>query len=206
MTKSIVYVRRDCMYRRREPVVEKKPTPPPKTAPDNCVKAEVARIIKAQNKVEDDCYVSCESSINQLRSRHNHSDLSPANTTIPFILYCNHTCQPFVGSGIFKAPESDGCKPFFGCVESPIFRAKKFTKEKGNCVILEILLPVTEDCDIPSLSMDSESDVCPFFPKDNPVTDFLATGICLTVELDSFNGITCLDALTPIPASEFPPL
>lgn len=194
------------MYRRREPVIEKKPPPPASPASASCVKTEVSRIIRAQNEVEDDCYVGCESSIKQLRSQSNHLDLSPTHTTIPFILYCNHTCQPFIGSGVFKSAESDGCAPFFGCVESPVFRAKRFIKGHGNCVNLELLLPVTEDCDIPSLSTDVKSGVSPFFPKNNPVTDFLATGICFTVDLDSFNGITCLKPLTPIPSSEFPPL
>src|SRR5690625_2120485 len=191
------------MYRRRITVVEKKTTSPP---PGNCIKAEVSRIVNAQDRLKDDCEVSCQSSIEQLRSQYNDSDLSPAHTTIPFILYCQHTCQPFIGSGVFKTPMNEESVPFFGCVESPIFRAKKFTKDHSNCVILELLLPVTENCDIPNLSMNTGSDVCPFFPKDNPITDFLATGICLTVDLDSFNGITYLDPLTPIPSSEFPPL
>lgn len=198
-------LRRDSMYRRRKnaPVRERqKKSAREYSGP--CVKQEVSRIIQAQNEVENDCNSNCKSSIKQLLTQKENPDSH--HTTIPFILYCSHTCQPFIGSGVFQSPPEDNCQSFFGCVESPIFRAKKFVGGKENCVILELLLPVTEDCDIPAPSMDSHSSVCPFFPKNNPVTDFLATGICLTVDLDGFNAITCLNPITPIPACEFPPI
>lgn len=174
-----------------------------KSKEEHCVKKVVKRIINAQNEVEEGCFSGCEGSIRQLKGR-GKEELRAIHNTIPFILYCKGTCEPFIGSGIFQSPRSKYGDSFFGCVESPIFRAKKFTDE--NCVILELLLPVTEECDVPALDVNTHSSVCAFFPKNSPVTDFMATGICLTLDLNSFKGITCLDPITPIPAKAFPPL
>jgi|SRR5699024_5293820 len=198
-------LRRDSVYRKRKNASMRERHK--KLAPEysgSCVKQEVSRIIKAQNEVENDCDSSCKSSIKQLLTQKETPDSH--HTTIPFILYCSHTCKPFIGSGVFQSPPEENCLPFFGCVESPIFRAKKFIEDKENCVILELLLPVTEDFDVPIRAVDSHSSVCPFFPKDNPVTNFLATGICLTADLDNFSAISCLHPITPIPSYEFPPI
>ena len=125
---------------------------------------------------------------------------------IPFILYCGGTCEPFVGSGVFQASNGANRGTFFGCVETPIFRAKHFVKGSDCCVRLELLVPVTDKCDVAVCQMDSVSAVCPFFPTDDPITDFQATGICVTVNLKDFNAITCLDPITPIRANEFQPV
>ncbi|WP_161493909.1 CotY/CotZ family spore coat protein [Virgibacillus necropolis] len=171
---------------------------------DECVCDVVKRIVEVQDEVGGNgCSSGCDRSIHQLLSRGNQ--MGPANTTVPFILYCGGTCEPFIGSGVFQAPRGDNGS-FFGCVETPIFRAKNFVKGSDCCVRLELLVPVTEECDPPECKMDTVSKVCPFFPADYPITDFQATGICITVDLKHFLAITCLDPITPIPANEFQPV
>ena len=186
-----------------------KPKPKPeaiKDPVDDCVKNTIRKIIEAQDQVREDCcYSSCENSINQLRRpRKNHK---PQNTTIPFILYCDSSCNPFIGSGVFQAKYGDRRgqnRNFFGSVETPIFRAKGYTKGSDDCVNLELLLPVTDECGL----VMPETDGCccgsisQFFPTDDPVTGFQATGICITVNLNKFLAITCLDPITPVPVNE----
>jgi len=162
---------------------------------NECVCEKVREIVKAQDAVDDHCCdSSCEQSINDL--------LSPAGgngtaTTVPFTLLCKGTCEYFIGRGIFQGNGgSEGT--FFGCVESPVFRAKSFTDEDECCVKLELLLPVTEGGGMPG----PKDDLCGFFPGKS-IKDFQATGICFTVDLNCFCGIQCLPAITPRSASEF---
>ncbi|HLR66617.1 CotY/CotZ family spore coat protein [Virgibacillus alimentarius] len=173
-----------------------------KEKPEECVKDVIRRIVKVQEEAEDRCATSCENSIRQLRKP---SAVNPSHTTIPFILYCADTCKPFMGSGVFQAPLDKKEDTFFGSIETPIFRAKRFVKGSDNCLQLELLLPVTESRDIlmPELEDDSGT-IAPFFPTDDLVIDFQATGICIIVNLDHFLGITCLDPITPIPFEEAP--
>lgn len=173
-----------------------------KDCSNDCVSDVVRQIVDAQDEITDNgCDSSCNSAIQQLRrGRNGHEHI---NTTIPFILYCAGDCEPFFGSGVFKAPRRDGGETFFGSVESPIFRAKQFVKGSNNCVKLELLLPVT-DCEIlMTKTEDCNSALSHFFPADDPVTGFQATGICITVDLNNFLGITCLDPIAPIPVNEF---
>lgn len=166
---------------------------------DDCVCDVVRRIVDAQDKVGvNGCFSGCDRSIRQLHSQKDGNNLGPVNTTIPFILYCGGTCEPFIGSGIYKMPGGPRGGASYGCIETPIFRAKSFVKGSGCCVRLELLVPVSAGCET-SVSTDTQSTICPFFPTDNPVTDFQATGICLTVNLENFLAISCLDPITPIP-------
>lgn len=203
-------IRRDIMgsykYREREREWEReKEKIKAEKAADECVCDVVKRIVEVQDEVDgNDCSSGCDRSIQQLL-RKGKNDLGPANTTIPFILYCDGSCDPFIGSGVFQTSNGSHRGTFFGCVETPIFRAKKFVKGTDCCVRLELLVPVTEDCDVPVCEMESVSTVCPFFPTDQPITGFQATGICITVDLKHFLAITCLDPITPIPANEFCP-
>ncbi|MUK87460.1 spore coat protein [Ornithinibacillus sp. L9] len=167
------------------------------TIEDDCVCGVVRSIIEAQDAImDDDCTTSCNTSIRQLLAQG--SGNGPTNTTIPIVLYCEGTCKPFFGSGIFQGITGDGDN-FFGCVQSPIFRAKNFVKDSKCCVKLELLLPVDEEGDI---QVCDDHDVCSYFPSDCVITDFQATGICITVDLKHFMGVTCLDPVTPIPAHE----
>ncbi|MDC3415270.1 CotY/CotZ family spore coat protein [Terrihalobacillus insolitus] len=169
---------------------------------EECVCDVVREIVRAQDAVinnNDCCTASCENSIRDLLSP---SQVGNVNTTIPFILYCKD-CDPFIGSGVFQGELGESGNTFFGCVETPIFRAKKFVEGSDCCVKLELLLPVTEGGSTPGPTESGVSDVCKFFPG-RSIRDFQATGICLTVDLNCFCGITCLDPITPIPASQFP--
>ncbi|MCA1010252.1 CotY/CotZ family spore coat protein [Halobacillus halophilus] len=155
----------------------------------NCVRDILEKILAAQEEVAlaDECDVSCERSIRDL--------VGPAtggngDTTIPFILYCED-CKPFFASGIKKINGT------FYCVETPIFKAIKFTDDKRNCIKLELLKP---DNNHASWSKHcSKKDVCDLV---NGITEFKSTGICMTFDLDCICGITCLDTTTPVPVSE----
>jgi len=164
---------------------------------DNCVYDTVREIIIAQDKVADDgCSTSCDSAIQQLHRQG--KEPGPRFNTVPFILYSKGTCKPFIGSGIFKNPKHTGKRSFFGCIETPVFRAKHFIKNSDYCVKLELLVPASEGYEIKGYCTNRAHHACSFFPEENPVTGFFATGICLTVDLDQFMGITCLDPINPI--------
>ncbi|MFC3039961.1 CotY/CotZ family spore coat protein [Virgibacillus xinjiangensis] len=165
----------------------------------HCICDVVKEIVKAQKEIEED-YGSgdCYSSIQQLRGAAH----GPRNTTIPFLLYNQGSDKPFKGAGVFRAPMSKRKDHFFGSVESPIFRARKFSDK--CCVNLELLLPVTEKCNVLMPDKHHSDNISSYFPTDDRVIDFQATGICITVDLENFTGITCLDPVTPIPADETP--
>ncbi|WP_138415999.1 CotY/CotZ family spore coat protein [Aquibacillus sediminis] len=168
----------------------------------DCVCEVVRDIVDAQDAVVNNhrCTTSCKKSINQLLSPQ-ADDM--VNTTIPFILYCKD-CHPFIGSGVFQGELGGSGNTFLGCVETPIFRAVKFVDGSDCCVKLELLLPVTQGGSTPGPTDSGVSDVCRFFPG-RSIRDLQSTGICLTVDLNCFCGITCLDPITPRPVSEFPP-
>ena len=167
----------------------------PRKKADDCVCDIVRRIVQAQNKVgANSCSSGCDSSIHQLLSQKKGNNIGPIHTTIPFMLYCGGTCEPFIGSGVYKTSGSKG-KNAFGCVETPIFRANNFVKGSDCCVRLELLVPISEGCGASVPPKDTMSTVCPFFPTDDPITGFKASGICLTVNLDHYSAITCLDPI-----------
>ena len=113
------------------------------------------------------------------------------------MLICKDTCDFFMGSGIFRKPNS----MIFECFKTPIFRVTKFLDSSECCVVLELLQPQNEEGKIPSSFI--ESDVCTFF-SDSCITRFVRTGICITVDLNCFCGVECLPAVNahhgiPIP-------
>lgn len=167
---------------------------------NHCVCNKVKDIIIAQdNVVNDTCKTGCDQSIQDLLSP---STNKPAkNTTIPFILYCKDSCKPFFGTGVSQEPRRGGFD--FDCIESPIFRAKKFDKNNECCVQLELLEPVRYQT--PS---SNDKTTWPPSSNDQSVCDSLtnarnlrATGLCITVDLNAFIGITCLDPITPLSSS-----
>lgn len=176
---------------------------------DNCVCNKVREIVIAQNEVAGNssnngrCATSCDRSIADLLSPPNNDNGNMnGNTTIPFALYCKGACGPFVGSGVYQATNGSNGN-YFGCAETPIFRAIGFEDEGNCCVSLELLLPATEDGATPGPQGEGDSSICPFFPN-QAITDFQATGVCITVDLNNFHSITCLDPVKPLPASNFP--
>ncbi|MFA1820910.1 CotY/CotZ family spore coat protein [Virgibacillus oceani] len=174
----------------------------PKKKSEDCVKNIITRIIKVQDEaMEDSCFSACDSAIQQLRKGNS---LGPVNTTIPFILYCED-CKPFMGSGVFQAPMGKKSGNFFGSAETPILRAKHFVKDSDCCIRVELLLPITEKCRVLMPEIDCCSNtIAPFFSIDDPVTGFQETGICITIDVEKFIGITCLDPITPIQTGESP--
>lgn len=170
---------------------------------DNCVCQVVREIADVQDEVSnnnnDCCTTSCERSIQQLLSPETNNN-SNVNTTIPFILTCKGDCSPFIASGVYRATIGASNNSYFGCVESPILRVKELLDDDECCARLEILLPVNQAGDV---VVDEGDEVCDFFTGE-AVRNFIATGICLTVDLNCFCGITCLDPITPLPSSQFP--
>lgn len=161
---------------------------------EDCVCEIVQQIVAAQDAVQEECCLtSCERSIDQLLSPQVAGN---GNTTIPFFLYCKG-CKPYIASGVFQETLGMTDQTFFGCVETPIFRAKKFVEGSDCCVQLELLLPVTTGGSTPGPGGD---DVCDFFPG-NSIRDLQATGICITVDLNCFCAIACLDPVTPLPVT-----
>ncbi|WP_079479240.1 CotY/CotZ family spore coat protein [Halobacillus salinus] len=151
----------------------------------HCVKDILKEIVRVQNEVaalDHCCDTSCERSIRDL--------LSPAsengNTTIPFLLYCKD-CKPFFASGLKKKAMEAG----YYCIETPVFKAKKFVDD--NCVKLELLKPVSAHAHWHKCDKKSVCDAL------HHVEEFESTGICTTVDVNCFCGITCLDPITPAP-------
>ncbi|WP_181348037.1 CotY/CotZ family spore coat protein [Thalassobacillus sp. CUG 92003] len=168
---------------------------------NTCVCETVAKIIRAQDEVAGVggcCSTGCVQSIRDLISpMENGNDF----TAIPFALYCKGDCEPFIGSGIFRSPVGGSGMTALRCVETPIFQAKKFVDKEECCVQLELLLPVTMGGSTPGPS-GKGNRICDFFPG-NSIRNLQATGICITVDLDCFCGIVCLDPVSPLPLSEF---
>jgi spore coat protein Z len=164
----------------------------------NCVAGVVKGIVKAQRHAEeveeDTCLTGCDRSIDDLLSPREEDRHRRINDTIPFMLFCKDDCKAFFGSGVRRRHHH------FKCVESPVFKAKSFVDGSSNCVRLELLLPVRgehhhgehgEAHEAHSGHDHCKKDVCDFF-KDG-VRNFRGTGICITVDLDCFCGISCLD-------------
>lgn len=171
----------------------------------NCIQETIRKIIDAQDKVTsrdgDCCTTSCKCSVHDLLSPE-QEDMRTRYTTIPFMLTCKKSCQTFIGKGVYSDRNGDNSR-YFGCVATPILKAKKFVKGSENCVELELLLPATEGGSVVIPDADDQNDVCAYFPNE-AINNFQATGICITVDLHSFTGITCLDPVTPFSSNNFP--
>src|SRR5699024_5964219 len=172
----------------------------------DCIRDIVKNIVTAQHRAveaeEDTCLTSCDRSVADLLSDFEPNRRRLRHNTIPFMLYCKDACKPFVGSGFTRK------RGKFSCIESPVFRVKNFAKGSNFCVLLEILKPIHKtrggDGDGrggDSAGHDSSSGsccskgICHHFP--HKFENFKATGICITVDLRCFCGITCLDPITP---------
>ncbi|WP_085992701.1 CotY/CotZ family spore coat protein [Oceanobacillus senegalensis] len=147
----------------------------------NCVADILKDIVDAQNDiVENCCDTSCEQSIADLLGE---SEPSNGLDTVPVILYCKGDCKPFKGFGAER--EVDNGRFGIGhIVSSFIFRVKSV--DDDNCAVLELLLKDGETC-----GYNEMKD-----PTDQSTHNLLATGICITVDLDCFCHITCLPAIS----------
>lgn len=170
---------------------------------NNCVSDVVRKIFDAQKKAAEDlargCTTSCEESIEELLNPSRERRRSNF-TTIPFMLYCKSTCKPFVGSGFVRRR---GRSRF---IESPIFKVRGFERGSDSCVKLELLLPEDDrrddsrdgDKDRRDVRGDRD-DRCYDRNSSRSFDDLRETGLCITVDLKCFCGITCLDPITPRP-------
>src|SRR5690606_542972 len=99
----------------------------------------------------------------------------------------------FIGSGVVKCYDKANRTSYFECIQSPVFKVKHITVEKGCCAKLELLVPISADGSAADCSNDT--GICDYFPFNHPVNDFVETGICLTVDLNKFAAISCLDPI-----------
>ncbi|WP_181348593.1 CotY/CotZ family spore coat protein [Thalassobacillus sp. CUG 92003] len=167
---------------------------------ESCVCETVRKIVRAQNEVarnRDCCTTSCEQSIKQLLSPSTNGN---GFTTIPFALYCKEDCEPFIGSGISRSSIGGGGMNAMKCIQTPIFRAVKFVDKDECCVQLELLVPVNMGGTVMG-SCGKGKTICDFFPG-KQISNLKATGVCITIDLDCFCGIVCLDPVTPLPAPQ----
>lgn len=184
------------------PCWQERPNTRPSTS-GGCVEDTVRRIIDAQKKAASDdagrCITSCDQSIEDLLSP-SHTHRPTRYTTIPFMLQCKDNCSTFVASG-FTSRDSRGDRDHhFRCVSSPVFKVRGFVRGNEHCVRLELLEPIYERGQGPGGDDDgcSKHSICGTFGK-RPIRNFRYTGVCITVDLRCFCGITCLDPITPAP-------
>lgn len=148
---------------------------------DNCVCSVLKAIVDAQDQVSPvsgGCAVSCEKSIQELLS-----GVSPASTspnTIPVILYCG--CDPFLGTGV--RVKTTGGAQHLECIQSFVFRVNEV--DDNCCASLELL---------EVKGGPNPANPCAQFNGAKP-EDIKATGICITVDLNCFCAVTCLDPVT----------
>ena len=176
---------------------------------ENCVTDVVKKILRAQREAAGEsgyeCKTSCENSIEDLLSP-SHGHRPRRHTTIPFMLTCKDGCGTFFGSG-FTGRSHRSRHEHFHCVESPVFKVRGFVKGSDSCVRLELLTPIYHRGPEPR---DGDGDarggqhhhscgsgsVCGYFGN-RPIDNFRHTGVCITVDLSCFCGISCLDPITP---------
>lgn len=173
-----------------------------KPSKGSCIINVVRDIVKAQHRAveaeEDNCFTGCDRSIADLLSPVEENRDRFRHNTIPFMLTCKGNCKSFVGSGVRKVRR--GNHDFFDCVESPVFRVKSFVRNSDTCVRLELLLPVSEgEQHEHDHHTNHHGSLCDFIPRNT--RNFRASGICITIDLDCFCGISCLSPITPLPAT-----
>ncbi|WP_226584254.1 CotY/CotZ family spore coat protein [Halobacillus litoralis] len=151
----------------------------------NCVKDVLEAILYAQNKAEDGCCKSsCKQSIDDLLG-----EKKVCKNTIPFLLYCG--CDPFKGTGVTTYschPKKEKLK----CIHTHVFKIKELEKD---CAVLELLFFKSDLKDAGKRKHGySKNDACSQV-DDKDLDDLVGTGICMTVDLSCFCGITCLPAV-----------
>jgi hypothetical protein len=149
---------------------------------ESCVADILKRVADAQDEVDNDgdCDVSCHKSIQDLLA----GATTPANfDTIPLILYCE--CEPFLGTGVRLLERVNGSQRL-ECIESFFFRV---TSVDDNCAKLELLTTGTNE-------LCKWSDPCEQINTSPTTTSFFRTGICMTVDLNCFCAVVCLDPVS----------
>ncbi|GEN53779.1 CotY/CotZ family spore coat protein [Halobacillus faecis] len=150
----------------------------------NCVEEVLAAILYAQKKVKNECYTSCQQSINELLG-----EKRVKKNTIPFLLYCG--CEPFKGTGV-ATYSCHSKKEKIKCIHTHIFKIKELNKD---CAVLE-LLDFKKDLKEkqPKHCHSKHGSAC--HQLDNKsLDDLVGTGVCISVDLSCFCAITCLPAV-----------
>ena len=177
---------------------------------ESCVTDVVRNIVRAQKKAveaeENTCLTGCDRSINELLSPFEENRERIRHNTIPFMLFSKECGKPFTGVGVRQRHNKGSNHSFFECIESPVFRVKSFLDNSDSCVRLELLTPVSGPSGKqgPNQNPDADrhchdrhgSSLCNILPRHT--RNFRATGICITVDLHCFCGISCLDPITPL--------
>ncbi|WP_066173978.1 CotY/CotZ family spore coat protein [Bacillus marinisedimentorum] len=154
---------------------------------ENCVCDKLREIASVQDSLLDDCCdVSCDRSIRDLLGTSPVSDFN----TVPFILFCKGDCKPFEGFGVKR--ERSGGNTFLNCFQGFVFRVKSV--DDDCCAVIELLETSTAAPSASEGSKCNSSDPCDEFPG-NSIRSLEATGVCLTVDLNCFCGISCLPAV-----------
>lgn len=160
---------------------------------DNCVCEVLRAVADAQDEVDTDvdCDVSCHRSIKELLA----GAQTPTNglDTIPLILYCGD-CAPFEGFGARMRPDGGG-PARLDCFRSFFFRV---TSVDNDCCAKIELLTTRGDMG------EGFDDPCGQIQTGGARNEFFRTGICLTVDLDCFCAVTCLDPVAALPISSLP--
>jgi len=139
----------------------------------SCVCNVLKNIARAQSDIVDSnkCLTSCDRSISDLLGE---TEVRNHLNTVPVMLYCSSTCQPFKGYGAH--PHS------IGNIESSFyFRVKNV--DDNCCAVIELLRD-------PNDSIANPHDPCEQYTK-----ELRTTGICMTVDLKAFSHVTCLPAI-----------
>ena len=159
---------------------------------DNCVCEVLRAVADAQDEVDvdNDCDVSCHKSIQELLAgaQTPTTDLD----TIPLILYCGD-CAPFEGFGT-RIRTNGGGPQMLDCFNSFFFRVTSV--DDNCCAKLELLATRGGE--------PEDSSPCGQIRTGGSRNEFFRTGICLTVDLDCFCAVTCLDPVAALPLSSLP--
>jgi hypothetical protein len=156
---------------------------------DQCVCSVLKAIADAQDQVSpvtNNCEVSCERSIQELLNGVSPATATP--NTIPVILYCK--CDPFLGTGVIQVTTGQGQNQVthLECIQSFVFRVSSVNNQ--CCAVLELLQTVNAN----GHPINPCEDVCSQFGTN--ARGFERTGICITVDLDCFCAVTCLEPVT----------
>jgi hypothetical protein len=148
----------------------------------NCVCDTLLAIVEAQEKVNPNtgCTNSCNTAIQELVN----GVVTGVADTIPVILFCKGTCEPFVGQGVARNVVSGVLQPSpFLPVSGCIFRVVDVDPETC-CAVLEIL--TFDGCQ----EMGRHKGSC--LAGLEAATELIPSDVCITVDLNCFCGVSCI--------------
>jgi hypothetical protein len=119
------------------------------------------------------------------------SILNATQNTIPFILYCDNG-QPFKATCHTTA--TNQTNNTYTSLASFIFIVKEI---KNRCAVLELITTKSKMSTSTELKISSSSENLALIDQLNydEIGGLVKTGLCTTVELDCFCGVTCLPGI-----------